>query len=393
MGFSVGLVGLPNAGKSTVFNALTAAGAEVGAYPFTTVGRNLGARVIPDERLDTVARITRPVKVTPTALEIVDIAGLVPGAHRGEGLGNQFLGYIREVDLIGHVVRCFENERVAPVDGQTDPVRDAETVELELALADLDTVERRLERARRRAKGGVGADQAEVETLERLRESLARGIPAHRLALASGATALVRELFLLTSKPHLYIGNVSDRDFEAAAALGANRSEPGGFSPGPTSPGPTSPGLAGWAALAAHAARSGTPAVPVAAAVEAEWAALPIAERALWQEEFGLAISGGVSLVRAAYEHLNVMTFYTVNENEARAYTVTKGTSAVAAAGKVHTDMERGFIRAEVVRFSDLERAGSMAAARQKGTLRAEGRDYVVQDGDILYFRFAPPAN
>ena len=388
MGFSVGLVGLPNAGKSTVFNALTAAGAEVGAYPFTTVGRNLGARVIPDERLDTVARITRPVKVTPTALEIVDIAGLVPGAHRGEGLGNQFLGHIREVDLIGHVVRCFENERVAPVDGRADPVRDAETVELELALADLDTVERRLERARRRAKGGVGADRADVETLERLREALARGIPARRLALASGATALVRELFLLTSKPHLYIGNVSDQDFEVAAAIGANRSEPG-----ESVRGPTSPGLAGWAALVAHAARSGTPAVPVAAAVEAEWAALPITERALWQEEFGLAISGGVSLVRAAYEHLNVMTFYTVNENEARAYTVTKGTSAMAAAGKVHTDMEKGFIRAEVVRFSDLERAGSMGAARQKGTLRAEGRDYVVQDGDILYFRFAPPAN
>ena len=388
MGFSVGLVGLPNAGKSTVFNALTAAGAEVGAYPFTTVGRNLGVRVIPDERLDTVARITRPVKVTPTALEIVDIAGLVPGAHRGEGLGNQFLGYIREVDLIGHVVRCFENERVAHVDGQADPVRDAETVELELALADLDTVERRLERARRRAKGGVGAVPADVETLERLRESLARGIPARRLALASGETALVRELFLLTSKPHLYIGNVSDRDFEVAAAICANRSGPGG-----SQPGPTSPGLAGWAALAAHAARSGTPAVPVAAAVEAEWAALPITERALWQEEFGAAISGGVSLVRAAYEHLNVMTFYTVNENEARAYTVTKGTSAVAAAGKVHTDMEKGFIRAEVVRFSDLQRAGSMAVARQKGTLRAEGRDYVVQDGDILYFRFAPPGD
>jgi len=388
MGFSVGLVGLPNAGKSTVFNALTAAGAEVGAYPFTTVGRNLGARVIPDERLDTVARITRPVKVTPTALEIVDIAGLVPGAHRGEGLGNQFLGHIREVDLIGHVVRCFENERVAHVDGQVDPVRDAETVELELALADLDTVERRLERARRRAKGGVGAVPADVETLERLRESLARGIPARRLVLASGETALARELFLLTSKPHLYIGNVSDRDFEVAAAIGANRSGPGG-----SPPGPTSPGLAGWAALVAHAARSGTPAVPVAAAVEAEWAVLPITERALWQEEFGAAISGGVSLVRVAYEHLNVMTFYTVNENEARAYTVTKGTSAVAAAGKVHTDMEKGFIRAEVVRFSDLERAGSMAVARQKGTLRAEGRDYVVQDGDILYFRFAPPAN
>lgn len=367
MGVSAGLVGLPNAGKSTLFNALTGAGAEVGAYPFTTVGRNVAVLSVPDERLARLAAITGPARVTPTSLETVDIAGLVRGAHRGEGLGNQFLGYIREVDIILHVVRSFENDKVAHVEGFPDPVRDAETVEIELALADLDTVERRLERARRRAKSGQPEELSEVKVLERFRDDLACGRPA---AASPGPEAdLLKELFLLTSKPTIYVGNLSDTAYRAAL---------------------TGSGPEGWRALVAHARAREAPAVPVSAAVEAEWAGLPDDERDLWSEELGEVVRGGAALVRAAYEHLGLITFYTINENEARAHTVVRGTPVVRAAGKVHTDMERGFIRAEVIAAEDLERAGSMSAARRHGLLRMEGRDYVVVDGDIIQIRFAP---
>ena len=367
MGISAGLIGLPNAGKSTLFNALTTGGAEVGHYPFTTVGRNVSTLPVPDERLGRLATLTRSPKVTPTFLETVDIAGLVRGAHRGEGLGNQFLAHIREVDIILHVVRCFHNSRVVHVDGVPDPVRDVETVETELALADLATIERRLENTQRKAKSGKAEDRAEVAALGELADSLARG----RLPIPSSSpiTSLVRELFLLTAKPCVYVGNLSDRDY--ATAIGGD-------------------GPKGWIELIAHARSRGSPAVPVSAAVEAEWAELPAEERAIWRRELGDILQGGATLVKTAYDCLGLITFYTINENEARAHTIARGIPAVKAAGKVHTDLERGFVRAEVVSSRDLERVGSLLAAKQQGLVRTEGRDYIVGDGDIIQIRFAP---
>lgn len=371
MGFSVGLVGLPNAGKTTLFNALTAAKAEVGAYPFTTVGRNVGVIVVPDERLEVIAAVTRSAKVSPTWLEVVDIAGLVRGAHRGEGLGNQFLGHIREVDLVAHVVRCFTGDRVSHVEGETDPLRDADIVDTEMALADLETVGRHLEHARRKAKSGSPADQAEALFLERVWGALAKGVPVRAMKLDPVEVRVLRDLFLLTAKPVVYVGNVDEADYHLAL-----RGE----------------GPPGWVSLAARAAREGSPAVPVCAAIEADLMALPPEERARWRQELGPATEGGAALIRAAYRHLDLITFYTVNENEAKAHTLSRGATAVQAAGKVHSDMEKGFVRAEVVGWQDLERAGSMAAARQKGLVRVEGRDYVVRDGDVMYFRFVPPS-
>ncbi len=396
MGFAVGLVGLPNAGKSTLFNALTAAGAEVGAYPFTTVDRNVAKLDVPDKRLQTIANITGAAKITPTALQIVDIAGLVRGAHKGEGLGNQFLAHIREVDLVAHVVRCFASDRVAHVYGQVDPARDAEVVDLELALADLETVERRLDKSRRKAKSGLASDQAEVDFLVGLRERLAGGEPARKLRLSGAQAGILAELFLLTAKPELLVGNVSDTDFAAATAVVAQRAGATAAAGGSPTGGSTAlkpcTGPPGWADLVTRAAAAGCPAVAVSAAVEAEWVTMPDDEKDIWRGELGAVVRGGAAFIQAAYAHLDVITFYTVNENEARAHTVSRGTAAYRAAGKIHTDMERGFIRAEVVPAADLERAGSMAAVRHSGLARVEGRDYVVRDGDIMLFRFSPPA-
>jgi hypothetical protein len=365
MGFRCGIVGLPNVGKSTLFNALTSARAEASNYPFCTIEPNTGIVAVPDPRLREIAALFKPRKVTPTQVTFVDIAGLVRGASRGEGLGNQFLAHIREVQAIAHVVRCFANPDVAHVEGAVDPLRDVSIVDTEMALADLDTAERKVQAARKAVKGGEKGAAQTLETLERARAALASGRPVRALGLGPAEIEALRDCHFLTAKKVMYLANVDEKDVADPES---------------------SPHVH---ALIDHAAGEGAEVVPICGKLEAEIAQLDEADRAAYLKDFKLGESGLHRVIRAGYRLLGLESFFTVGENELRAWTIPIGTRAPQAAGVVHTDFERGFIRAEVYHYEDLMRCGSEAAVREAGLMRLEGKEYVVQDGDVIFFRFA----
>ncbi len=361
MALQVGLVGLPNVGKSTLFNAVSQAGAEAANFPFCTIDPNVGVVGVPDARLDRLAGLAASAKVVPTAIEFVDIAGLVAGASQGEGLGNQFLAHIREVDAICNVVRCFDDDDVIHVDGSVDPARDIEVIATELTLKDLDTVEKRLERARRASKSNDKDAVRERDQVKALAEHLGAGEGARTFAGELSPT-LRRELSLLTDKPVLYAANVAEDDL------------PGGN--------------AHVEVVREIAAREGAEVVVISAQVEAELAELSGEERAEYLDSLGLDRSGLERLIERAYTLLGLRTFFTAGPKESRAWTVPAGATAPRAAREIHTDFERGFIKAEVIAYEDYDTLGSEAAAREAGRLRIEGKEYVVKDGDVIHFRF-----
>lgn len=362
MSLQCGIVGLPNVGKSTLFNALSEAGAESANYPFCTIDPNVGVVTVPDGRLDRLHELSGSAKKTPAVIEFLDIAGLVEGASKGEGLGNQFLGHIREVDAIIHVVRCFEDDNVVHVSGSIDPERDIEVIDTELLLKDLESVEARIERVEKKAKTGEKEAKKELAILERLQEHLGEGNPARTLPLQNGEAGILQSLFLLSSKPVLYAANVAEGDL------------PDGNEHVET--------------VRRIAAREGARVVVVSADVEAQIAELDDEGRAMFLDELGLERSGLERLIREAYDLLGLITFFTTGPKESRAWTIRRGTKAPQAAGTIHTDFERGFIRAETIAFEEFDRLGSEAAAREAGQMRAEGKDYEVKDGDVILFRF-----
>lgn len=361
----MGIVGLPNVGKSTLFNAITRAGAQAENYPFCTIEPNVGVVDVPDARLAVLHEMYQSKKTTPAAVRFVDIAGLVKGASKGEGLGNKFLEHIRQVDAIAHVVRCFEDADITHVEGAVDPIRDIGIITTELCLADLETVEKRREKLLRAMKSGSKEAKAEAALLERVASSLSEGRPARQLDFSEEEAALLRELTLLTMKPTLYVANVAED--EAATAEKEN------------------PFVQ---RVKEYAAAEGAEVVAISAKVEAEIAELSGEEAKEFLAAIGLAESGLDRLIKKAFSLLNLMTFLTAGPDECRAWTITRGTTAPKAAGKIHSDIERGFIRAEIVTYDDLVVAGSTAAAREKGKVRLEGKEYVMQDGDVTYFRF-----
>ncbi len=361
MGFKCGIVGLPNVGKSSLFNALTRAAIAAENYPFCTIDPNVGVVPLPDPRLDALAAIVKPKQVLPTTMEFVDIAGLVAGAAQGEGLGNKFLAHIRETQAIAHVVRCFEDDNIVHVAGKIDPIADIEVIDTELALADLDTVTRALERAAKQAKSGDKDAKAKMSSLERIQQALDQAVPVRAQTLDTAGEEVVKSLFLLTAKPVLYIANVSESD------LGGN---------------------AHSAKVAELSARQNAECVVICAALEAELAGLDDAERAQFLHELGLEEPGLNRVIRAGYHLLGLQTYFTAGPKECRAWTIPAGATAPQAAGVIHTDFERGFIRAEVIAYEDYVSLGGEAGAQAAGKLRLEGKEYVVKDGDVMHFRF-----
>ncbi|WP_018923275.1 redox-regulated ATPase YchF [Salsuginibacillus kocurii] len=364
MALTTGIVGLPNVGKSTLFNAITQAGAESANYPFCTIDPNVGIVEVPDGRLSTLTELVKPKQTVPTAFEFTDIAGIVEGASKGEGLGNQFLSHIRQVDAISHVVRCFEDGNITHVSGSVDPIRDIEVINLELILADLETVEKRLAKVAKMAKSGDKEAKAEVSVLEKLKEAFENEEPARSLSLTEEEEKLVHGFHLLTMKPVLYVTNVSEEDLQS--------SEDNAY----------------VQKVKEYAAEENAEVITICASIEAEIAELEGDDRTEFLEDLGIEEAGLDQLIRAAYDLLGLATYFTAGEQEVRAWTIRKGMTAPQAAGVIHTDFQRGFIRAEVVAYEDLMEAGSMAKAKEAGKVRLEGKDYLVKDGDVIHFRF-----